>query len=61
MDTQFGEAGQGFFVMIQTEIVGFSWLAWSTEENVLGTLAGINRINPNWSYLFIKFYALPNP
>lgn len=57
MDAQFGIAGQNFFVMIQTEEVRFSWLVWVTNENLIASLSGINRVNPEWSYLFLKFLA----
>jgi hypothetical protein len=57
MDTQFGVEGQNFFVVIQTEEVRFSWLVWVTNENLIASLAGINKVNPEWSYLFLKFLA----
>lgn len=57
MDEQFGAPNLNFFVVIQTDNVRFSWLVWVTNENVVGSLAGINRVNPSWSYLFIKFLA----
>jgi hypothetical protein len=57
MDSQFGSEGQNFFVVIQTEQERFSWLVWITNENLVASLAGINRVNPTWSYLFLKFLA----
>jgi hypothetical protein len=57
MDAQFGVAGQNFFVIIQTDPAKFSWLVWVTNENLIGSLTDINRINSDWSYLFLKFLA----
>jgi hypothetical protein len=57
MDAKFGSEGQNFFVVIQTEEERFSWLVWITNENLVASLAGINRVNPTWSYLFLKFLA----
>ena len=57
MDSLFGAPGQNFFVAIHADNVRFSWLVWITNENLIGSLAGINRINTNWSYLFLKFLA----
>ncbi len=57
MDSQFGDAVTNFFVIIQTQNVRFSWLVWITSENCVANLAGINRINPDWSYMFLKFFA----
>ena len=59
MDKQFGDAGQNFFVLIQTEQVRFSWLVWITNQNIFASRTGINRIYPEWSYMFIKFLAPP--
>lgn len=57
MDNLYGAPGLNFFVAIQTDEVRFSWLVWVTNENLVGSLTGINRINPDWSYLFLKFLA----
>lgn len=57
MDKIFGSDSLNFFVVIQTEEVRFSWLVWVTNENLVGSLSGINRVNPDWSYLFLKFIA----
>ncbi len=59
MDAQFGDAVTNFFVIIQTRNVRFSWLVWITSENCVANLAGINSANPEWSYMFVKFFAPP--
>ena len=43
---------------IQTENnVPFSWLCWVTTDNVIATRSGINKLNPGWSYMVLKFIA----
>ncbi len=34
-----------------------SWSVWTTDQNILASLSGINRINPSWSYLFGTNFA----
>lgn len=57
MDDLYGAPGQSFFVVIQAEQNRFSWLVWITNENLIASVAGINKINTDWSYLFLKFLA----
>lgn len=57
MDDAYGAPGQSFFVVIQADPVRFSWLVWITNENLIASLADVNKINTDWSYLFLKFLA----
>lgn len=55
MDVLFGVPGRNFLVMIQTDQARSGWLIWVSSENIIASLTGINRINTNWSYIFLKF------
>ena len=61
MNKKYGSDNRNFFIHIQTEPdVPFSWLCWVTTDNVIATRrAGINKVQPNWSYMVLKFIAGP--
>ena len=59
LDTAYGSSSSNFFVLIQTQEIRFSWLVWVTTQNVIFSRRGINRVNPDWSYLVILFFAPP--
>ncbi len=56
MDSMFGSVRNNFYIIIQTKKVVFNWIVIFTIEDCVAALSGINPINPEWSYLFVKLY-----
>jgi hypothetical protein len=49
--------------LIQTNKTNSSYFVWITDEKLYASVSGINSVNPEWSYLFVKInsaYSLDN-
>ncbi len=43
--------------MAQAERANSSYYVWITDKGVYASLSGINPVNPQWTYLFVKINA----
>ena len=58
MDKLYGNKDLNFYVYIQTEEnVTTNRYVWITDEYVVAEFDHINKINPRWSYFFVKNFA----
>ena len=54
MDINFGSVTNNFLVMIQTKQTASSFFVWIDEDQLYASLSRINKLYPEWSYLFVK-------
>lgn len=54
MDINFGTINGNFLVMIQTNKTTSSYFVWIDDDQLYASLSRINKVYPEWSYLFVK-------
>ncbi len=57
MDELYGKESDNFYVFVQTDAVISGRYFWVNVDSVYAALNGINKLKPEWSYLFARNYG----